>query len=1395
MIPTNKQFLFFLLDTPTGRAYYRDVTGTVKSLVITAGSDISLANAPLNWLDIELSFIRNAFYHATNRSFSTPMEFVRDAVVMVKELFLLGVGTEVPLSIAIFKYNSQPLAGEPTYKLYYKGNLDLPKISEQVLESLTVNLMEGGVLQLLKSYENTVLEIPCDGSIPENQKINCDGLLVPDVFYYQVTPVNDIYEMDEYSSLSTPLSATFVTDEGDNYGIIHSDPEFNFFPSAEFDDTIIPNTSKSSIDFIFMSVSPIQVRIKGQLIIRFNKPDVLFQLWMATSSGQYLPLSGKIAAFSGRQPIINFDMTVNLAENEKMFIWIQINYTPYGGVTGHNILDILDGSFSLSFNSMAKGTRVWAITMYDLFKLILKQICLLASTTFQPLNYEATSDLLQQNLNLFITSGDALRASGDATYQRYYSITEQNQILQTTFGPVIKISLRDFFEAVEVGLVACLGNSHNGTQETLFIESLETVYDSSSVNFSIGEVASLKWNFASDLAFSDLEIGYAPQTYDQQAGKYEYNTTLVMKAPVKSFQNKLSKISKIRWDSYGIERLRSNVGTPTSTTRNDSDNSVFGLNADTSNWVYDYFKAYFQSQVIDPDDDLNTNILLQQSVSSQQITLPTIDGEYFQSNIDQAIFVFSVLGYAAIENCNITITGYVNENNRPPLAPHDTFTFKLWHNGAVIFTSVTTVSGINTSIGFSHDFVETFNYKDCVYATLQTSTTGEAQVTSATLNIGIPTNYISVSAANIPVLSGTAQKLLSWSGYAPTSKPYISSSVVNYGFQYFVFNSLVPNTNFTLGLGLMGYIWNQVGANFQVDIYINGVIQASNIVVTSINGPITPIAPAQFVANLVNQISRNYTLNDIVFITGSVLGTNLNVEISQTTIIFTSNYIKAYSLKRVQYDYLKGIPNLATDSSGNSRTDVPGAPYNIEDLTPKTLYKKWQNYFMSTFMDKVNNQMLFQTLSKNEYLARSYNGVEIVENQNENVLGFDRMFYPIEIEIGTNVPIGFAELMSSTINSHIHCTFMGNDIYFFPNSLTQKPALNESQVWKGILSPKTDLKIFSSINAFKLPDMADNSISCAYASPVQFVPLIQSLPEKYHTRNRNTFLFVDQIGKWSNTHNYTQPVQIGDIIPLQFITRGLDPVYYTVYNCKGIYNGLNLINLTTISSPAIQDPYVLWQTEIDTSVWDEDNYYIIITAGVGVIAAQMISELLGVKPSYKMEDTVLIEYSNSFNSQGLVFDGNIPYVGAMRIKGGYDNLFKQKYLGKFYVDQPQDITVLNAIPYEITELIIGFDEGTPDYVPKKVLRMLLMDGCMLDGEGYSLNDGADIEQVFTQGAPMKYNKVEIRPTKNDVSLNVVASGVDTDSSLIVSVNPQSFGPNITNASGTTETDLINIQTN
>lgn len=1359
MIP-QKQFLYFLLDTPTGKAYYRDSGGNLLTQVVTAGTDVSLPNAPGNWLDTELSFIRNTTYHGINRSYSTPMDLVRDVATMVRELFLLGVGTEVPLTMAVFKYNSQPVAGDPQYKLYYKGNLDLTNIDNTVLETTTVNLMEGGVTQLLKSYENTILQIPCDGSIAENQKVLCDGLLVPDIFYYQMTPVTDI------KLIANILPATFVNNEGDNYGIVHGDPQFQTLGSYT---DLINNTST-----ILYSVLPITIRLRGTVFVTATNPanPTTFKLFWTTDFA--IGTLHTIVDFVQVSQLTRFDydVTITLQAYEKLFLVFDMIFENGS---------IVAGNFSMAFDSKPKDSRVWAITLYDLFKLALRQICLLASTTSQPLNYEAASTLLSANLNLMITSGDALRASGDSTYQRFFSITQSNGILQTSFGPVIKITLKTIFECAETVLVAALGNGHNGTGETLYLETLASVYNSSAVSFSIGEVAGLKWKYAKDLGFSDFEIGYDPQTYDQKAGKYEYNTTLAMKAPIKAFQKKLSKISKIRWDSYGIERLRANIGAATSTTRNDSDSSVFGLNVDKTHYIFDYFNARFTSSIPDPDDANNTNLQFQQNTSAQQMQLPITDGEYFQPNLDQAIIVFSEIGYAVTEACNLSMNATINSVNKPPLAPTDTFRVRLWVNGVAIYDQTFPVTGVNTSVVINNNFSQALACSDCIYVTLETTATCEVNINTASLDIG---TYVAMTAANIPVEPGTSQKLLSWGTILPTAKPYtVGTSVVQYGFQYFVFNSIVPNTNFSFGAGFLGYMSGAVGT-FTIQVYVNGILQASQITMTG------TVSRSQF-SNSFAAFSRDYALGDIVFFSVSLVGAGMDVSIFSANMDLTSNYIKAYSLKRVQYEYLQGVPNIAKNGAGVIRTDIAGAPYNIEDVTPKVCYRAWRDYIMSCFLDHVTGDMIFQTLSKNQYLRRSFGGVEIVEASNEPVLGFNRLFYPIEIELKTNVPIGFAELLSQSINQHIHFTFMGNDFYFFPapgGGLSQKPALNESQRWKGILSPLNNLAIFANTFSFQIPDMGPNSISYSVSSPIQWVPFTRDLPAKYHTASRNYFLFSEQTERWLNKDDYAQPVQIGDLLSLPFITRDLDPITYTVYKCNGtIYLGPT--NLDTVATPAVSDPYVNWQKQVDTSGWERGLYYIVASYTGGDL---VVSELLDVRPADEMWDTIYIEATSSFNTQGIVFDGATPQVLRKRIYGGYDNNFVQKYLGKFYIDQPQDITILNAIPYEVTTLYIGGRAGVPDYEARKVLRMLLLDGCTIDGEAFSLNEGADLEPVFNKGAPKKIQKVVIRPKNNLETIVVNSLGPDTDASIIVSVNPQSFGPNITNASGTTETDLIDI---
>lgn len=1357
-----KTFIYFLLDTVTGRAYYRNAGGTISTLVITAGvTDVTLKDDPATWLDTELGFGRNLSYFGLFRGFTVPQEFVRSVKLMIDELFLLGVGTETPLSIAIFKKNVLPASGEPSYKLYAKSPLDLSQIESTALESTKVNLLDGGVAQLLKSYENTVVEIPCDGSIPENFKVNFDGLKLPDTLYYNVTPIKG------FNGVAHILGASFINNEGDNFGVIKN---------STFDE-IVPGSLIDSSNYIVSFSKKTKVRVKGDITVTNNNDgeEVQFRLYWRKQAPIVFPDELVPFTLITSQTRFTYDFEVELQPYEKLFLVYQMT-----SVSSTDNNEIVSGGFSVSFNSQYPSTRAWAVNSYDLFKLIVKEICRIASTPTNTVSYPAESQLLQNYLNFALLSGDSLKASGDPNYKKYYYVNNNNQ---TSFGPVIKTTIKEFYESISAQLCAAMGNGFNGTSETVFFETLRTVFNNSAISFSLGEVSKLKWKFSNNFSLSDFHIGYDPQQYDQRAGKYEYNTLLQMKAPIKGFSKEVKKISKYRWDSYGIERVRANIntGAQTSTTRNDSDNSVFGANIDLESFIYDYFNANFTSLVPDPDSAGTTNIMFQRNVTGQQVNLPITDGDYFQPNTDMGIFVFSKVGYSASESCNVNIQGVINAVNRPSSAPADSITIKLWHNGNIVYQQTVTVTAVNTVVNINHSFTRSLQYKDCMYITAETTPYCEANINTADLTIG---SYVSMSGVNIPVLPGTPQKVLSLPTVIPTSKPYDTSSVVNYGYQYFVFNSNIPNSTFKIELGVQGYLENQV-ADFEIEIYINGVRQVEKITVPG------SVSRINFFQSLPSSITRSFSLNDIVFITASVYGSSLDVQLNSANIVFTSNYIKAYNLKRVNYDSLTGIPNVVTDDTGELRTDLPGCPYNIEQVTPKSLYKNWLDFIKSNFLDQVTGKMLFRSLSKNPYLSRTIGGVTITENTDEDILSANRMFYPIEVEVETAVPIGFADLLTNSKNAHIHFTFMGRDFYFFPLELKQKPALNEMQTWRGLLSPSTSLANLVNITSFKMPEMGPNSIYCSSSSTVQFVPVNRTLDDKYHTYNRNGFLFQEQINNWLNKTDYTQPVQIGDPITLQFITRDLNPVEYTVYKLDGsIYEGPQ--NLDSVTSNAVNSPFLLWQYSIDTTSWGRGDYFIVVTAGVGGIAAQLLSEPIQVLTKEELDGTVLAKVQNSFNTQGLIFDGSTPFIGYMRFYGGYDNRFRQKYIGRFNVDQGQNINMLNAVPYETTTLFIGRNSGIPDYVAKKILRFLLMDSLELDGEGFSINEGAELEEVFYQGAPLKIQKVEIRPTKNKDGIVVDAGGIDDDFSMVVSVNAEAFGPNINNESGTTTSNLIEI---
>lgn len=324
--------------------------------------------------------------------------------------------------------------------------------------------------------------------------------------------------------------------------------------------------------------------------------------------------------------------------------------------------------------------------------------------------------------------------------------------------------------------------------------------------------------------------------------------------------------------------------------------------------------------------------------------------------------------------------------------------------------------------------------------------------------------------------------------------------------------------------------------------------------------------------------------------------------------------------------------------------------------------------------------------------------------------------------------------------------------------------------------------------------MQTNSIFAPFASSNQWVPMGAVLGPTYNTKDMNNFWFSEQISRWVNQNDYSQIWQTNDTNQFQFITNGIAPVKVDVYKCSNNATPFTTIDLTNVTSPAINSPLQFWRGSLSMATlaalsgFVVGGYYFVATAGSGGNLSQLITERQNIQVSHT--NSILFEFRNSTNKQAMIFDDAGVY--SFRVDGFFDNRFKPKYKGAFYIDQLQDASILNAIAYGTTDLWVGMGEGIPDWVIQKVARIMLFDTVNIDGIGYSLDEGAEWEETFTPGAPKKYWKTTIRRATNIDGISANLGTVDTSTVSVESVDANAIGPNFNNVGGNTTPDLIQI---
>lgn len=504
-----KDFIYFLFDD-NNNSYYQ-----YGDTVLTSASLKPLEFTPDGWKKIQIQNQRNGTYFAVDRSFTVPLEYVKDGGQILKHIYY-NYGIEAKVYMVVCE---QQLYFDAThygyyYKLLYRGEIDLANFKHDG-PKVTVNIMEGEIVKFIKAYENTKYEIPVD--VPDAIDVYMDGVELQASANYTVQPGNTgglhlpgwLYINSEGTSLNVETNTVYL-----RAGSINT---------TTSDEWLVKNIGGTAITFTVQGFIKVRASANGIFIFGFQ-----------TSTNAVFPVYTNNSFPGGVDTNIPFTVNITLQPDEKLFSIASWSNTLF-------LLSYLDGDLKISFSSTYKASTIKALRpAYVLQQLISK----ISGGTYTP-----QSDYLANTINdVVITCGDAIRGIESA---------------------VIKTSLRDFFTSYNshfgIGM-GMLGNTLRLEQKSFWVQYTDVI--------DLGEVSKMKVSPANDLLVNNIKIGTPNQEYDDVNGKQEFNTTSEYSAPITRVAKELSLVSVYRADCYGIEFTRLNLDGKT-TTDNDSDNDVF----------------------------------------------------------------------------------------------------------------------------------------------------------------------------------------------------------------------------------------------------------------------------------------------------------------------------------------------------------------------------------------------------------------------------------------------------------------------------------------------------------------------------------------------------------------------------------------------------------------------------------------------------------------------------------------------------------------------------------------------------------------------------------------------------------------------------------------------------
>jgi len=292
-----------------------------------------------------------------------------------------------------------------------------------------------------------------------------------------------------------------------------------------------------------------------------------------------------------------------------------------------------------------------------------------------------------------------------------------------------------------------------------------------------------------------------------------------------------------------------------------------------------------------------------------------------------------------------------------------------------------------------------------------------------------------------------------------------------------------------------------------------------------------------------------------------------------------------------------------------------------------------------------------------------------------------------------------------------------------------------------------DVSILNPLRLFQLSD--SNGASLQTINYATFDP-------NYQTRPFDNDFFARNIPNYDRQTTYCQPYQQGDVLRVQFLGLQNDGT-----NNQYLLDVFNLQGQSVLTASPTQGVTPIggqYITEFSVPLIGvaEGEYFVSIryrklTGVSGYTYTYLISEPIDVKQSH--ENTLLFEYENSYNTQGIIFEElSAPF--HFRVHSALTELNPDS---KFttYEDEPLNLEMLSGTPFRLWTLGIGGNGNPiPQWVADKIERITLCDTLKIDGKLYTRNEGAKLEANRKQRTPLFSWKIALREKINDNNLYI-----------------------------------------